>query len=122
MTHLKVESSDRSLTLKIDIFDLIHENLDPDQHVEFVESLSCSDKVIDHVMEQIFDGYTYNGFRGNLSSNPTSTYTALDRARNRIIQLADKEAQDKIKELSDAYDKLQIRYNDLTEKMYKTVY
>lgn len=73
--------------LKINILDVLS-GLSPDQEQELIENLSCSDTVIQHVMEQVLEGMTSNGYSGLEHCSSLSTITnptAIEQARLDII-------------------------------------
>ena len=94
MNELKFEMDDDG-KLSINIFHLIHE-LPESRHIELAESISCSNAVITHVMDQVLDGSTENGFSGSWSTSYTEP---LQEYRMRIAKQSNDIAKKQIEEL-----------------------
>lgn len=72
--------------LQLDVYDLLHDVASSEQRAELIESLSCAEDVIDHVMSLVLTGCTRSGFSGLWT--PTCN-SAIQRARNRIAKESD---------------------------------
>jgi hypothetical protein len=105
--------------LLIDVYHLLHE-LPEDRHVELAESLSCSDVVICHVMDQILSGSTESGFSGTWS---TSYNEPLQKYRKEIAKNSSEIAKKEIEELETRLvdmEKLKAKYqNDYFDLYHK---
>ena len=88
-------SMDDKGKLSIDVFHLIHE-LPENKQIELVESISCSNAVITHVMDQVLEGCTENGFSGSWSTSYTEP---LQEYRMRIAKQSNDVAKSQIEEL-----------------------
>lgn len=85
-------------TIQLEIFDVLHEAITSEQRQELIESLTCHNEVINHVVEQLVDGYTYNGYAGSWSS---SRNTAIQNARDAIYAAHGKIEERTLRELKD---------------------
>ena len=104
-------------TLSIDVFHLLHE-LPENRHIELAESLSCSDVIIGHVMDQILDGCTENGFSGSCS---TGYDEPLQKYRLKIAKAANDLAKKEIDILERRLKEmkaLKIEYQDKYFELY----
>jgi len=72
-----------STRIRLDIcpYELIHDVMTGEDRELMIESLSCHDEIINHVVCQLVEGYTENGFSGTWA---TSRTTALQQAREKI--------------------------------------
>lgn len=103
--------------LSINIFDLLHE-LPENRHVELAESISCTNTIITHVMDQVLEGCTENGFSGSWS---TTYNEPLQKYRMQIAKQATDVAKSQIEELERrlvAMEKSRDEYSDLYFKLY----
>lgn len=87
-----------NLVFKVNYFDFI-DNIPEKETLELIESLSCNDKVIEHVINQIFDGWTENGCSGGERSGNTYPTTALEKARERVSKEANWLCRKEVKRL-----------------------
>ena len=83
--------------LEIDVFD-IFDNIPKESIPELIESLSCSEVVINHVVDQLLYGCTENGYFGSKCIKLTPS-TALDIAKDRIAKESGRVASERIREL-----------------------
>ena len=86
----------------IDAFGLIHD-LPREKHLILAESLSCSDTVINHVMDQVLEGCTENGFSGGWS---TGYNEPLQIYRKRIAECSSDVAKSQMAELDRQIERL----------------
>jgi len=103
--------------LSLDVFHLIHE-LPEARHVELAESISCSNAIITHVMDQALEGCTENGFSGSWS---TSYNAPLQKYRMQIAKQATNVAKKQIEELErrlEAMEKSRDEYSDKYFELY----
>jgi len=103
--------------LSIDVFHLLHE-LPEDKHVELAESISCSNVVITHVMDQVLHGCTENGFEGSWS---TSYGEPLQKYRMQIAKQSTEIAKKQIEELErrlKSQTEETEKYSDMYFKIY----
>ena len=73
--------------LEIDTDSLL-QHLSSTQRDLAVQSLSCRDDIIRNVMEQVFSGYTDDGYCGSHSTITEKPWTPLDIFRRRIAHEA----------------------------------
>lgn len=64
----------------------IFDNTSDDFKLELAERLSCEDAIIKHVMDQVFDGYTENGYSGSEVIDNLRLKSALQQDRERVRQ------------------------------------
>ncbi len=108
-----------TLTFDLHLHDALLNNLDQGQAGELIESMSCADAVIDHVMDQIFDGFTISGYHGSMTCGgsvykPTG---GLDAARERIANGASDLAEKEIGNLRTKLAQQQNEINDLHRRL-----
>lgn len=98
--EVKMDMNSGKATIKFDMIEFIH-NLSDEEQSGIIESLSCSEQVIKHVTDQIFYGYTDNGFCGSIAfDDGTSEFkTAVGRAKDLVIEKADEIARKRIEQL-----------------------
>ena len=107
-------NKDSELTLTVDVFQLIHD-LPADRHLELAESLSCSDTVINHVMDQVLEGYTENGFCGSWS---TCYDEPLQKYRQRIAEHSSDTAAKEIEILKQRLERSETSRKEIEDKYY----
>lgn len=73
------------ITIEFSPYDIIHDLMSGEERQLLIESLSCHDEIINHVVEQLIDNYTYNGFSGKWC---TSRIGAIQVAKERIAKEA----------------------------------
>ncbi len=94
---MKLENAKVTITLE-DPNELI-EAMDSQEKMDFFQSLSCHDEIIEHVMCQVFDGWTENGSHGSISCTWNGS-TPLQKFKAKMIEIgATKEANRRIKDL-----------------------
>ncbi len=95
----------------------ILELMSGEDKIQLIESLSCHDEVIEHVLNQItrLHGATENGNSGGSSGVGGSC--ALDKARAKIAESASELARDTIASLSSSLENKEARINELTDKL-----
>ena len=81
-----------------------------------LESISCHDDVIQHVMDQVFDGMTANGC-GEWADVKEEPQTAISKARRRIVQGAGKVARDEVARLARELEFLNGLYQRLRDEL-----
>lgn len=69
--------------LQIDVYEILHDILKASDRQDLIQSLACTDDIIQHVMDQVLEGFTYDGYRG---SECQSMNTPLQQARLRIVK------------------------------------
>lgn len=84
--------------LVINVDDLLQHVTDT-QRTLAVQSLSCRDDIIRHVMDQVFTGYTEDHYWGGHSSTRYDPYTPLDVFRRNISKCAGNIAKEEIERL-----------------------
>lgn len=73
------------ITIELSPYDILHDLMSCEQRQLLIESLSCHDEIINHVVEQLIDNYTYNGFAGSWCTSRTG---AIQIAKARIAKEA----------------------------------
>lgn len=88
-----------------------------DDKIQLIESLSCHDEVIQHVVDQIshLHGCTENGHSG--WSSKVMGSTVLDKARADIAISSSKLAEDAIKSLQDTIKRNELQITELYAKL-----
>lgn len=111
------------MKIQIDLFREIGQMSGQEKH-DLIEFLACEDLIINHVVEMIMTGYTYNGSCGTKTNTftPHSNGYALDNAKRYIADNYDemtkeylKKAENILEDLRERNTKLQIK-NDELEK------
>ncbi len=102
--------------LQIDLHDLL-DNIREEDLSEFLESISCNDKVIKHVTDQIIDKWTENVYSG--SSNITASaevYFGLDKAWREVAIRSGEVAKRESERLEEALRRRNQEYFDLVNE------
>ena len=105
--------------LQIDLHDLL-DNIREEDLSEFLESISCNNKVIKHVTDQIIDKWTENVYSG--SSNITASaevYNGLDKAWREVAKRSGEVAKREIERLEEALKRRNQEYFDLVNEYSK---
>ncbi len=84
--------------LKVNIVDML-DSLSDECKLELIESLSCDEAVIKHVMDQVFEGCTENGYHGSISCTALDSNNEIDKARVKAASRASHIARKEIKRL-----------------------
>lgn len=84
--------------LKLNIVDML-DSLSNECKLELIESLSCDDAVIKHVMDQVFEGCTENGYHGSISCTALDSNNEIDKARVKAASMASHMARKEMKRL-----------------------
>ena len=94
---MKIEGVRVTLSLE-DPVEIINA-MDGYEKIEFMQSLSCKDDVIEYVFQQVFDGQTDGGYHGSISCTWNGN-SALQIFRRKLIDIgADNASKARIKEL-----------------------
>lgn len=101
----------------LDIFD----NTSDDFKLELAERLSCEDAIIKHVMDQVFDGYTENGYSGSEVIDNLRLKSALQQARERVRQQGNQLMLKELKRLREVLENRN-RYAESGWKEYHKLY
>ena len=102
--------------LQIDLHSLL-DNIREEDLSEFFESISCNDKVIKHVTDQILDRWTENGYSG--SSNITASaevYLGLDKVWREVAKRSGEVAKREIERLEEALKRRNEEYFNLVNE------
>ena len=102
--------------LQIDLHDLL-DNIREEDLSEYLENISCNDKVIKHVTDQILDKWTENVYYG--SSNITASaevYFGLDKAWREVAKRSGEVAKREIERLEEALRRRNQEYFDLVNE------
>ena len=96
---------DEKYRLTVRVTEFLEELCDQMDEVDLMallESLSCMDKIIKNVTDQLIDGCTDNGSWGSSGNSPESPTTPLDIAKRRIAISANAVADGEIYRLVQA--------------------
>jgi hypothetical protein len=111
---------DVNVTLEFSDLDELVYALEPEDRLYFLESLSCQDEIIEHVMNQVFEGYTKDNFMHGWTSCSWNGSTPLQVFKKKMIEVgADKEANEKIKRLEDEIERNMTLIEELRVDIYK---
>lgn len=92
--------------LSVNLYD-VFESLSPEELIELVDSLACTDAVIKHVADQIIDGWTELGSHGGKSAGNHTAYGALDEAIRRVAEASGEVAKKEIAALCDSLKRVE---------------
>ena len=88
--------------LTIDLWDFLTD-LEGEQKLELIETLSCQEAIIKHVSDQIITGFTENIYNGGSDGVAKSTpWSQLDIARREIAKNSSEIHKNEIEELEKA--------------------
>ncbi len=101
--------------LEFDLVDLL-DSVDAESKVELIESLSCDESILKHVVDQILTGYTENACCG-ASCYPEHSVPrySLSFARREISKKAGELAKETIEKLEKALGTAETRIKELEE-------
>jgi len=85
--------------LSLNLYDLVA-GLPKEHRDKLIDALSCTDQVIDEVVNQLLDGYTTEGSHAGrgIGGNPDAT-RGIDGARMRIAKSSSQVAAEEIEQL-----------------------
>jgi hypothetical protein len=96
------------------------ESLDPESKIKFIETLACDRDIIRHVVSQILDNWTENGYSGGkfvtAVAEPTENY-GLDWACRQVAKRSSKVAEHEIIRLENALKYKEQEYFELTKRL-----
>lgn len=102
--------------LQIDLHDLLN-NIKEEDLNEFLESVSCNDKVIKHVTDQIIDRWTENCYRGCAACTADADPKwELDKAWREVAKRSGEVAKREIKRLEEALKRRNEEYFNLVNE------
>ena len=105
--------------LQLDLHDLLDSVKEEDLN-EFLETVSCNDKVIKHVTEQILEQWTENGYSGaSVASTSSEPHYGLDKAWREVAKRSGEVAKLEIKKLEDALKRRNEEYFNLVNEYSK---
>ena len=105
--------------LQIDLHDLLDSVKEEDLN-EFLETVSCNDKVIKHVTEQILEQWTENGYSGaSVGSISDEGYYGLDKAWREVAKRSGEVAKREIERLEEALKRRNEEYFNLVNEYSK---
>lgn len=111
---------DVNVTLKFTDLDELIYALEPEERLYFLESLSCQDEIIEHVMEQVFEGYTSNEFMHGWESCSWNGSTPLQVFRKKMVEVgATTEANKRIERLEREIKRNEETIEELRNEVYK---
>jgi hypothetical protein len=102
-------------TISIEVSEILS-SMPKEQLVSIIQSLSCMGEVINHVMDQVLDGYTIDGYCGSAGLLTSKYLTPLEEARVRVAMQADSTAAKTIEELREAVLMLNDRIDILNQQ------
>jgi hypothetical protein len=104
-------------SIKINLEDLLA-RVETDRKLEMIESMSCSNDLIDYVAQQIIERWTDNGYSGGTFvtalAEPT---TGLDKAWREVAKASGDVAKREILRLEGALKAREKELNDLRDDM-----
>lgn len=110
----------------INFLDVMYETSDQFK-LELMERLSCEDVIIKHVMDQVFNGLTENGYSGSEGIDLHQISSELQQARERIRNCGNQLLVKEVKRLRERLDNRQgyqdagwKEYHKLYDKVYRT--
>lgn len=102
--------------LQIDLHDLL-DNVREEDLSEFLESVSCNDKVIKHVTDQILDKWTENGYSGGAAATAVADPKwGLDKAWREVAKRSGEVAKREIERLEEALNRRNEEYFSLVNE------
>lgn len=105
--------------LQIDLHDLLDSVKEEDLN-EFLETVSCNDKVIKHVTDQILDKWTENCYRGgSFIDAGAEVYGGLDKAWREVAKRSGEVAKREIERLEEALKRRNEEYFNLVNEYSK---
>lgn len=78
---------DINVTLKFTDLDELIYALEPAERLYFLESLACQDEILEHVMEQVFEGYTSNEYMHGWDSYSWNGSTPLQVFKKKMFEV-----------------------------------
>lgn len=78
---------DINVTLKFTDLDELIYALEPEERLYFLESLSCQDEILEHVMEQVFEGHTFNEYMHGWESCSWNGSTPLQVFKKKMFEV-----------------------------------
>lgn len=102
--HKTTNTQSGKLTIELNLYDILHDEMNGEMRQDLIQSLSCADEVIGYVAEQLVEGYTYVGFAGSWCSRGSS---ALQKARLKIAENFDYACKCSIKDLTNRIESLE---------------
>ena len=94
-----MELKNAKVTITVEDPNEIIEAMSKEEKIDFLQSLSCHDEVIEFVMQQVFEGYTENGSSGS-EVVAWNGYAPLQLFRKKMLEIgADDMAKKRIEEL-----------------------
>jgi hypothetical protein len=107
--------------LEFELHDLLSCAKD-ETRIELIESLSCDEAVLKHVVDQILDGWTENMFSGVTGFDHDSTPRyGLDIARREISKRSSEVAAKTIEDLEKTIARLKKENQELREKEWQRI-
>jgi hypothetical protein len=97
----------------LDLRDIL-EKLGPDEVEEIADYLSCNDKIIKNVADQIVEGMTSMGSYGSISHTPEKPSTPLDKAVRQVAEASSDIAKGEIGAMSSRLEKLTEQKDQVT--------
>lgn len=111
---------DINVTLKFTDLDELIYALEPEERLYFLESLSCQDDIIEHVMEQVFEGYTSNEYMHGFESCSWNGNTFLQVFRKKMFEVgAAPEMKKHVERLEREITRNQETIEELRNEIYK---
>ena len=111
---------DINVTLKFSDLDELIYALEPEERLYFLESLSCQDEIIEHVMEQVFEGYTSNEYTHGCESCSWNGSTPLQVFRKKMFEIgSDPEMKKHVERLEREIKRNEETIEELRNEIYK---
>ena len=97
------------------------ELIEPEDKIQFLQSLSCHESVFNHVADQIINGCTEDGYSNCIGEVKSMPNTSLQLATRRIAKNASEIANSQIKELESKLKSME-ESNSLWQDKYYNIY
>lgn len=111
---------DVNVTLKFSDLDEAVDALELKEKLYFLESLSTQDEIIEHVMEQVFEGSTRNGFMSGRESCSWNGNTSLQVFRKKMFEVgATPEMKKHVERLEREITRNEETIEELRQQIYK---
>lgn len=105
------------VTITVEDPNEILEAMDHEEKLDFLQSISCQDEVIEYVMQQVFEGCTDNGSYGWLSHTYNGN-TPLQKFQQKLIEEgADKISKQRLLEMTHYMDRATNRILELESEL-----
>ena len=81
--EIKAINDGKDIKILLDPYQIMHEVMNGEQRSLLIQSLSCADDIINHVIQHVLFGFTDDGYSGSWCD---SMDTAIQKARKTIAE------------------------------------